>query len=81
MTPYAFNYHRASSVEDAIAQLQQHGDDAKLIAGGHSLIPAMKLRLSDPSALIDIQGIDELKSITDSGSEIHIGALVTPSHG
>ena len=77
MTPYSFNYHKATSVEDAIAQLQQHGDEAKFIAGGHSLVPAMKLRLSGPSALIDLQGLDELKTITEQGDHIHIGALVT----
>ena len=77
MTPYSFNYHKATSVEDAIAQRQQHGEEAKFVAGGHSLIPAMKLRLSGPSALIDLQGLDELKAITDDGSHVHIGALAT----
>ena len=77
MTPYSFNYHKATSIEDAIAQLQHHGEDAKFIAGGHSLVPAMKLRLSDPSALIDLQGLDELKQITEDATHIHIGALVT----
>ena len=77
MTPYSFNYLRVSSVEEAISQLQQHGDDAKLLAGGHSLIPAMKLRLSAPTALIDLQGIDALKAISDEGNAIRIGALAT----
>ena len=75
MTPYSFSYQRATSVEDAIAQLQQHGSEAKFIAGGHSLVPSMKLRLSAPSALIDLQDIQELKSITDAGASIQIGAL------
>ena len=77
MTPYSFTYHKATSVEDAIAQLQQLGEDAKWVAGGHSLIPSMKLRLSSPTALIDIQDLDELKSISDGGDAIHIGALAT----
>lgn len=77
MTPYSFTYHKATSVEDAIAQLQKLGDEAKWVAGGHSLIPSMKLRLSAPEALIDIQGLDELKTISDGGHEIHIGALST----
>ena len=77
MTPYAFNYHKATSIEDAIAQLQHHGDEAKFVAGGHSLIPAMKLRLSGPSALIDLQGLEELKTITADGTHVHVGALVT----
>lgn len=77
MTPYSFTYHKATSVEDAIAQLQESGDEAKWVAGGHSLIPSMKLRLSDPSTLIDLQGLDALKAISDGGSEIHIGALAT----
>ena len=77
MTPYSFTYHKATSVEDAIAQLQQLGDEAKWVAGGHSLIPAMKLRLNSPSALIDLQGLDDLKAISNGGQEIRIGALAT----
>lgn len=77
MIPYPFTYHKATSVEDAIAKLQNSGGDAKWVAGGHSLIPSMKLRLSDPTTLIDLQGLDGLKSISDGGNEIHIGALAT----
>ena len=54
MIPAAFEYVKASSVAQAIALLNQHGEDAKVIAGGHSLLPAMKLRLSQPAVLIDI---------------------------
>jgi carbon-monoxide dehydrogenase medium subunit len=54
--------------------LQQHGEDAKLVAGGHSLIPAMKLRLSQPSVLIDIAGMADLKGIAVNGAELTIGA-------
>ena len=71
-----FNYARAGSVADAIAQLQSNSE-AKLLAGGHSLIPAMKLRLSDPSTLIDLSGISGLNGIEENGGRIHIGAMAT----
>ena len=77
MIPHSFDYQRAASVEDAIAQLQRHGDGAKLLAGGHSLIPAMKYRLNSPSVLIDLAGISELNSIQVSGDEILVGAMTT----
>ena len=77
MIPNSFEYVRATSVQDAVALLTRHGDDAKLLAGGHSLIPAMKLRLNTPSTLIDISGISELTEITKNGNKIHIGALAT----
>jgi aerobic carbon-monoxide dehydrogenase medium subunit len=75
MIPAAFEYHRATSVDDAIRLLGEHGDDAKLLAGGHSLIPMMKLRLAAPAVLIDIGGIPQLDTIDASGSRITIGAL------
>ncbi len=75
MWPSKFDYHRASSVEEAI-QLLSNNEDAKLLAGGHSLIPAMKLRLSQPASIIDIGHIDSLKSISANGS-LKIGALAT----
>ena len=53
MIPAAFDYHRAESAEDAIAQLVEHGDEAKLMAGGHSLVPMMKLRLAVPTVVVD----------------------------
>ena len=74
MIPAAFDYVKASSVAQAIALLNQHGDDAKVIAGGHSLLPAMKLRLSQPSVLIDIAGVGELKGISATGGSLRIGA-------
>ena len=77
MNPTAFAYERAASVEDAVALLSQHGDAAKLIAGGHSLLPIMKLRLAEPELLIDIGRIAELRGVRDVGSEIAIGALTT----
>ena len=76
MTPYAFEYTRAGSVQEALALLGGH-DNAKLLAGGHSLIPAMKLRLSSPSMLIDVSGISELAQITASETAVHVGALAT----
>ena len=71
-----FEYHRATSVAQAV-QLLNANQDAKLLAGGHSLIPLMKLRQATPSALIDIGGIDELKGVTVSNGTIRIGALTT----
>jgi aerobic carbon-monoxide dehydrogenase medium subunit len=71
--PYPFTYHRASSLADAQALLQRQ-PDAKLLAGGHTLIPAMKLRLANPAALIDISGLAELSFIRRDGGHIAIGA-------
>ena len=75
MIPAAFDYIRAKSVEEAIALLGQHGDDGKLLAGGHSLLPAMKLRLATPGTLIDIGGIPQLDRIGFDGNRVRIGAL------
>jgi len=61
MIPVAFDYVARPSVDDAVRLLREHGDDAKLLAGGHSLIPMMKLRLATPATLIDISGIPQLK--------------------
>ena len=71
-----FDYVRVSSIEEAIS-LKGANDDSSLLAGGHSLIPAMKLRLSTPQKLIDISGLDQLKKISKNGSHISIGALCT----
>ena len=76
MYPAKFDYHRAKSIEEA-ESLCKGNTDASFLAGGHSLIPAMKLRLSDPGALIDISGIDDLKGISRDGDTIRIGALTT----
>jgi aerobic carbon-monoxide dehydrogenase medium subunit len=75
MIPSAFDYVRASSVDEAISLLEQHGEEAKLLAGGHSLIPMMKLRLAAPSVLIDIADIPQLSGIEVSGGRVTIGAL------
>jgi len=77
MIPNNFDYVRADSVKEAISLLSQHGEGAKLLAGGHSLIPAMKFRLSTPSTLIDVSGIGELSEIKMSGEKIEIGAFAT----
>jgi carbon-monoxide dehydrogenase medium subunit len=74
-TPAPFEYERATSVEGAIASLQRLGSDARLIAGGHSLLPMMKLRLAQPEHLIDINDLHELSYINQVGEEIRIGAL------
>jgi carbon-monoxide dehydrogenase medium subunit len=75
MIPCPFQYVVPGSVAEAVGLLQDHGDDAKLIAGGHSLLPAMKLRLSQPGVLIDIGRLDELKGIAiDRGLTIGAGA-------
>lgn len=75
MIPTAFDYVRATSVENAIELLGTHGGEAKLLAGGHSLIPMMKLRLAAPSVLIDIAGIPNLDQIDTASDPIAIGAL------
>ena len=77
MIPESFDYQRASSVSEAISLLQQGGEEAKILAGGHSLIPTMKLRLATPETLIDIGGIAELKYIKDKGDYLAIGAGTT----
>jgi aerobic carbon-monoxide dehydrogenase medium subunit len=73
-TPAPFDYERATSVDGAIAALKRLGSDARLVAGGHSLIPMMKLRLAAPSALVDINDLD-LAYIREEGDEVAIGAL------
>jgi aerobic carbon-monoxide dehydrogenase medium subunit len=74
-TPAAFEYERATSVEGAIASLQKLGPEARVIAGGHSLLPMMKLRLANPEHLIDINDLTELAYIREAAGEIRIGAL------
>jgi carbon-monoxide dehydrogenase medium subunit len=74
-TPASFEYERATSVEGAIASLQRLGSEARLIAGGHSLLPMMKLRLANPAHLIDINDLTELSYIREEGDEVRIGAL------
>jgi carbon-monoxide dehydrogenase medium subunit len=73
--PVAFTYRRPSSVSEVLDLLVEHGDEAKLLAGGHSLLPLMKLRLAAPEVLIDLAGLDELRYVRDEGDTIAIGAL------
>jgi carbon-monoxide dehydrogenase medium subunit len=77
MIPAAFEYFAPASVKEAIGLLQQHGDDAKVLAGGHSLLPIMKFRLAQPKVVVDIGRIPGLDGITVSGNTITIGALAT----
>lgn len=77
MTPGAFDYHRPKSVEEAVGLLANLGDEAKVLAGGHSLVPMMKLRLAEPAHLIDINGIAGLKGVREEDGTIVIGAGTT----
>jgi aerobic carbon-monoxide dehydrogenase medium subunit len=74
-TPAPFGYERATSVEGAIRALHEHGSEARIIAGGHSLLPMMKLRLANPEYLVDINELAELDYIREDAGEIRIGAL------
>jgi len=75
--PGAFDYHRPKSLDEAVALLSQHGDEGRLLAGGHSLIPMMKLRLANPSHLIDLHGIAGLAGLEEEEGAIRIGAMTT----
>ena len=75
MIPAAFDYVLAGSSEEAISLISEHGDEAKFLAGGHSLIPLMKLRLAQPTVLVDIGRITDLSYVDDGGDHIAIGAL------
>jgi aerobic carbon-monoxide dehydrogenase medium subunit len=75
MIPVAFDYKRAGSADEAISLLAEYGDEAKLLAGGHSLLPMMKLRLATPAVLVDVGRLTDLSYIRDGGDHIAIGAL------
>ncbi len=75
MIPVAFDYVRAASADEALAALAEHGDEAKLLAGGHSLLPMMKLRLAYPSVVVDIGRLGDLSYVNDGGDHLAIGAL------
>ena len=77
MIPAGFDYHRPADIASALAILETHGDEARVIAGGHSLIPMMKLRMADLSHLIDLQDISDLKGICFSDEAVSIGAMTT----
>ena len=77
MIPAGFEYHRPADIASALSILQTHGDEARVIAGGHSLIPMMKLRMADLGHLVDLQDIDSLKGIEIGPDSVTIGAMVT----
>ncbi len=75
MIPGAFTYHRPKSIEDAVALLADLGDDARPLAGGHSMIPVMKLRLAEPGHLVDLAAIGDLRGIREDGGDVVIGPM------
>jgi aerobic carbon-monoxide dehydrogenase medium subunit len=75
--PGAFEYHRPTSLDEVMALLSEHRDEGRLLAGGHSLIPMMKLRLANPAHLIDLRAVAALKGIEETGGTIRIGAMTT----
>ena len=75
MIPAAFDYQVADSAEHAVALLAEHGDEAKILAGGHSLIPMMRFRLATPSVLVDVGRIDDLSYIRAQNGAVAIGAF------
>ena len=75
MIPNKFEYREAGSAEEAIQLLGQYGDEAKLLAGGHSLLPLMKLRLASPAVLVDIGRLGDLSYVRDGGDHVAVGAL------
>ncbi|MPZ86652.1 MAG: xanthine dehydrogenase family protein subunit M [Nitriliruptorales bacterium] len=77
MIPFPFDYVRPASVAEAIAALGEHGDEAKILAGGHSLLPLMKLRLAAPGVIVDLGRVGELRGVRDDGDMLAIGAMTT----
>lgn len=77
MIPPSFEYHAPGSVDDAIALLSQYGDEAKILAGGHSLLPMMKLRFAEPEHLVDLRNIDTLKGVCEDGDSLVIGSMTS----
>jgi aerobic carbon-monoxide dehydrogenase medium subunit len=75
MIPAPFDYVRAASIDEALAALAEHGDEAKLLAGGMSLLPLMKLRLATPAVLVDVGRLQDLSYVRDGGDHVAIGAL------
>jgi carbon-monoxide dehydrogenase medium subunit len=77
MIPAQFDYVRPGSVDEAVAALAEHGDDAKVLAGGQSLIPLLRLRLSYPEVIVDVGRVDEMRGVREDGGDIVIGAMTT----
>jgi aerobic carbon-monoxide dehydrogenase medium subunit len=78
--PAAFDYVRVASVDEAVDALAEHGDEAKILAGGHSLLPLMKLRLAYPEVLVDVGRVTEMQGVRDDGDALVIGAATTHHH-
>ena len=77
MIPAKFDFHAPASIDEVLSLLSEYGDDARVLAGGHSLLPMMKMRFAAPQHLIDLNGIDELRGISEDGGTIRIGAMTT----
>src|SRR5690242_19164730 len=77
MIPAKFDYVRPGSLAEAVRALQEGGEDAKVIAGGQSLLPLLRLRLAYPDLLVDVGGLDDLRGVTDAGDSLLIGATTT----
>ncbi len=77
MIPAPFNYHRPDTIDEVVALLGEHGEEARVLAGGHSLVPMMKLRLAQPDHLIDLKGVEALRGISEAGGALQIGAMTT----
>src|SRR5689334_8868907 len=77
MYPASFEYHRPTTLDEALGLLARYGEDAKALAGGQSLLPAMKLRLAEPTALIDLGGLNDLRAIQATGGGFTLGAMTT----
>lgn len=77
MIPAPFDYIRPGSLDEAVGALVEHGEDAKVLAGGHSLLPMVKLRLAYPSVLVDVTRLDEMKGVREDGDELVVGAATT----
>jgi carbon-monoxide dehydrogenase medium subunit len=75
--PAEFDYVKAGSVDEAVAALVAGGEDSKVLGGGQSLLPVLRLRLNAPSVLVDVSGVDEMRQVTDEGSSLLVGAAVT----
>lgn len=77
MIPAPFAYVRAGTIDEAVSALAEHGDEAKVLAGGHSLLPLMKLRLADPAVIVDLGRVDDLRGVSDDGDALVIGSMTT----
>src|SRR3954454_17428557 len=77
MIPAEFDYVKATSVDMAVAALSEHGDEAKVLGGGQSLLPLLRLRLSYPTVVVDLGGIEELRGVREEGDRLVIGAITT----